>query len=187
MWSVLMSRAFVSESDDVYRDDDIPQIKVPLADGVKNYMTPGGAERIKEELCDLIEKRERLSTEISKEVVGEDSQDREKVISERRHLREIDRRLDYLSTMMDKLEIVDPRNTVSDRVLFGATVTVLEDLKHERVYKIVGVDESDPSEGLISWISPLAKAILLTRVGESVNLTLPKGKTVLKILKIAYI
>jgi transcription elongation factor GreB len=182
-----MSRAFVSESDNVFRDNDIPQIKVPLPDGVKNYMTPEGADRIKEELRDLIEERERLSAEISKKVSREDSQDREKIISERRHLREIDRRVDYLSTMVDKLEIVDIRNTDSDRVLFGATVTVLENLMHERVYKIVGVDESNPSEGLISWISPLAKAILSTRVGESVHLALPKGITVLKILKIAFI
>ncbi len=182
-----MSRAFVSESDDAFRDEDIPQIKVPLPDGVKNYMTPKGADRIKEELRDLIEEREKLSAEISKKVSREDSQDREKVISERRHLREIDRRVDYLSKMVDKLVIVDPRHTNSDRVLFGATVTVLENLIQERVYKIVGVDESNPSEGLISWISPLAKAILSTQVGESVQLILPKGKTVLKILKIAYI
>lgn len=182
-----MSRAFVSESDAEYQDDDVPEIKVPLPPGVRNYMTPEGADRVRAELHDLVHtERPKIAAKLSRTITNTDISDREAMSGNRRRIREIDRRIEYLTKMIDIIEVVTPGRQDPDRVLFGARVKVQEEDGGERVYRIVGVDESSPSEGRISWISPIAKALISAHVGDEVTLRLSGGNTKLKILNIKY-
>ena len=89
--------------------------------------------------------------------------------------------------MTENIEVVELKKQNPDRVSFGTTVTVLGDDKNKHIYKVVGVDESDPAKGLISWISPLAKAMLSKSIGEVLKVNLPKGESKMKILNIEYI
>ena len=183
-----MSRAFVSESDADFQEDDVPAIKIPLPPGAKNYMTPEGAERMRLELNKLVkDERPKLHARLSHKVTESESLDRETMLRDRRRLREIDRRIEYLTEMTDIIEVVDPAKQDPQRVLFGAAVTVEEEGGSKRVYRIVGVDESNPSEGKVSWMSPVAKAMFRARVGEEVSLKLPDSITKMKILKISYL
>jgi transcription elongation factor GreB len=182
-----MSRAFVSESDAQFQEQDIPPIKVPLSSGVKNYMTPEGAERLREKLAALAGvERPQVAGAITRLTAPAAGLDREELSEQRRRLREIDRRIEYLKTMIARIEVIDPRQQHADRVLFGAKVTVEEPGLQSGSYRIVGIDESDPSAGRISWISPLAKALLGRREGEAVTLKLPDGEKRLRILKVEY-
>ncbi len=92
--------------------------------------------------------------------------DRDEQAVQRRRLREIDRRIEYLSRMLARIEVIDPAAQAGERVLFGARVTVRQEDGGERVYRIVGVDEADPARGQVSWVSPLAKALLGRRPGK---------------------
>jgi transcription elongation factor GreB len=182
-----VSRAFIQESDDSFYEDDIPETKIPLPTGVKNYMTPSGAELLKSELVELkTVGRPRLAAELSRQVSGSIPSQKVDISAERRRLREIDRRINYLSQMVDRLEIVDPERQDPERVLFGASVTVLEGSAKKQTYRIVGIDESDPAKGKVSWISPVAKALISARVGDVVTLKRPGSTSKLKILKIEY-
>jgi transcription elongation factor GreB len=181
-----MSRAFVHESDDDFSADDVPAIKDPLPPGVKNYMTPDGAERIKRELHELNSREHpRLAARVSMAIRQEKGIPKEELGKERRRLREIERRIEYLTLMFNKLEVVDPNKQNPDQVLFGAKVTV-EVCGEQQCYRIVGIDESDPSSGRISWISPLARALLSKKLGETAQLDLPGGTRTYNIKKIEY-
>ena len=181
-----MSRAFVSESDGQFEDEDLPELRNPLPPGAKNYMTPEVAVHLKRELSDLNEQqRPAVVEEISLLSGGTSNPERNAVLAQRKRLREIDRRIAYLSQLLRSLEIVDPRRQDPDRVAFGATVTVEQD-GSERSYQIVGVEESDPAQGRVSWISPIAKALMTKRVGERVALKLPSGESTLTILNVDY-
>jgi transcription elongation factor GreB len=179
-----MSRAFVSETDGDFRDDDAPVVKYPLPPGTKNYMTPEGEARMREELARLAEERSRVAGSLARDVAAKEG-DRERVIAVRKRLREIDRRRQYLSLMMENGEVVVPGSRGTDRVLFGARVTIRED-GVEETYRIVGVDEADPQSGTISWRSPLARALLSKRAGERATLSLPGDVRTLEILRIEY-
>lgn len=182
-----MSRAFVDESDSNIKEDDIPELVIPLPPGVKNYMTPKGAETVKRELQELERTvRPQLASQVSKNVTDGDSVNSDMVVSVRRKMRVIDRRIEYLTKMIERMEIIDPKTQRSYRVRFGAKVTVLENNIDKRVYRIIGVDESNPKKGYISWISPLAKALLSLGTGDAVKIHLPKGETSLKVVKIEY-
>jgi len=182
-----MSRAFLSESNGDFMDDDVPEAKYPLPEGVKNYMTSEGAEKIKTELAVLLNKeRPNIAARLSRTVTEESGVEKEHVLGDRRRLREIDRRIQYLTKMVENLEVVDPKRQDLDRVLFGARVSVLENGRSTKVYRIVGVDESNPPEGRISWFSPIAKALTGKRVGETISLRIPAGEVKLKILRIEY-
>jgi transcription elongation factor GreB len=182
-----MSRAFVSESATQFQEEDVPPIKIPLPPGVKNYMTPEGAERVREELAALAGvERPRVAGTITRLLAPAAFLDRDELSEQRRRLREIDRRIEYLTTMLARIEVIDPLLQQADRVLFGATVTVEEQASQSKIYRIVGIDESDPSAGRISWISPVAKALLGRREGDPVVLKLPYGEKRLRIIKIEY-
>lgn len=181
-----MSRAFVQESDDDFSADDVPAIKDPLPPGVKNYMTPEGAERIKRELNELSSREHpRLAARISKAIRQEKGLPKEELAKERHRLREMERRIEYLTLMFNKLEVVELHNQNPEQVLFGAKVTVAVS-GERKCYRIVGIDESDPQSGRISWISPLARALLSKKVGETTRLELPGGTRTYKIKKIEY-
>jgi transcription elongation factor GreB len=182
-----MSRAFVDESDSNIKEDDIPELVIPLPPGVKNYMTPKGAETVKRELQELEQTvRPQLASQVSKNVTDGDSVNSDLVVSVRRKMRVIDRRIEYLSKMIDRMEVIDPKTQAADCVRFGTTVTVMENGTYKRVFRIVGVDESDPKRGCISWISPIAKSLISRAVGDTVKISLPKGETHFKVAKIDY-
>ena len=104
----------------------------------------------------------------------------------RRRLREMERRMEYLHLMMEKLEVVHSGMQDNDEVHFGARMCLLENNTEKKWYRIVGIDESDPAEGRISWISPLARGILSKRVGDVIQLELPAGGKTYRIIDIQY-
>jgi transcription elongation factor GreB len=105
----------------------------------------------------------------------------------KRRLREIDRRLRFLQRRLDAAEVVDPATQKSDKVLFGATVTVENEQGQEKIYRIVGMDETDVQQGKVSWVSPVGKALLQSSEGDVVLLKTPRGEEELEIISIQYI
>lgn len=182
-----MSKAFVRESDD---DDEVelpPGLQIPA--GAPNYITPAGHARLKSELEDLI-KRERPHVV---EVVawaasnGDRSENGDYIYGKRR-LREIDRRIRFLTKRLENAEIVDPlRQGDNDQVFFGATVTIADADGVENVYTIVGIDEMDVSRGRISWISPLARALIKSREGDSIRFQSLMGIREIDIVAVEYV
>ena len=182
-----MSRAFVAESDSQFQDEEVPEIKIPLPPGAANYMTPAGAERLRAELAALRgEERPRVAGAVTRLSASGAATDRDQLAVQRRRLREIDRRIEYLSRMLARIEVVDPAAQQGERVLFGARVTVQAEDGGRRVYRIVGVDEARPEAGEVSWIAPLARTLLGRRRGDTVLLRLPEGKQKLRILAVEY-
>jgi transcription elongation factor GreB len=155
-----MSRAFVDESASESRENDAPELKIPLPAGAKNYVTPQGAQRLRREIEELL-------------------------ALEQPRLGEVDRRIEYLSRMRVIMEVIPPAASAPDRVVFGTTVTVRDAGGAEKTYRIVGVDESDPAQGWVSWISPLARALVGKRKGEQARVKLPAGEELLTVVAIA--
>lgn len=182
-----MSKAFTKE--DSGDDDDSPDgqnAQVPK--GTKNYITPVGAERLKAELKKLLhEDRPQLVKVIEWAAGNGDRSENGDYIYGKRKLREIDRRIRFLSKRLESHEIVDPTKQNADRVLFGATVTVENEDGSKRTFQIVGIDETDPANGRVSWISPVARSLMNARVGDAVTLQTPQGERELIVLKIQYI
>jgi transcription elongation factor GreB len=182
-----VSRAFIDENESQYNDDQTPELKVPLPPGARNYVTPEGAEKLRRELAALSsEERPRIMAEITRASSVGSSTDKDALAGLRKRLREIDKRVEYLRRMAALMEVVDPRTQSPGRAAFGAVVTVSEQGGGEKAYRIVGVDESDPASGLVSWISPLARALVSRRAGDSVIVKLPAGEKSLTVLKIEY-
>lgn len=182
-----VNKAFTKESDDSSLDTNEPEEIDIIPAGTKNYMTPSGAGKLQDELKKLIyEERPRLVQTVTWAASNGDRSENGDYIYGKRRLREIDRRIRFLTKRLEKTEIIDPVTQKSDKVLFGATVTV-SDGEREMVYIIVGIDETDPAKRKISWISPVGKALLQSQVGDAVVLHTPKGETELEILKIDYL
>ncbi len=181
-----MNKAFTKESDQ--DDDDDVQEPSPLPVGTKNYMTPAGYRRLKEEALHLLDKeRPELVKVITWAASNGDRSENADYIYGKRRLREIDRRIRFLTRRLDNAEVVDPATREpTDQVFFGATVTVADDDGNEKVYSIVGIDEADVSRGRISWISPLARQLLKAREGDTVTVHTPGGEEVLEIVEVAY-
>lgn len=181
-----MNKAFVRESDGDDEEALSPSLKLPP--GSKNYITPAGHARLKEELEQLV-KRERPNVV---EIVawaasnGDRSENGDYIYGKRR-LREIDRRIRFLSKRLDIAEVVDPlRQGDNDQVFFGAQVTIADSGGEENTYTIVGVDEADVMRGRISWISPLARALIKSREGDSIRFQSPVGIREIDILAVVY-
>jgi transcription elongation factor GreB len=185
-----MSKAF-SQEETSFEEDDAPEDASPLPAGARNYMTPGGFARLKGEL-------ERLTTHERPELVatvawaasnGDRSENADYIYGKKR-LREIDRRIRFLIRRLDVAEVVDPAarrdEDNADQVFFGATVTVRGVGGDERTVSIVGIDEIDTARGYISWISPMARALLKAREGENVMLRSPGGVEELEVVAVRY-
>jgi len=169
-----MSKAFTRESDDQPDLTAVPRQTSPLPPGAKNYLTPDGARRLREERDRLVQvERPRLA-------VSPDDKDA------RRKLQVLDQRIRYLAQSLDSAVVVPPPVGVEDRIRFGATVTVKEHGGGESKYRIVGVDEIDIERGWVSWLSPIAKALLNAKLGQRVRFTLPSGEEELEIVGVAY-
>jgi transcription elongation factor GreB len=184
-----VSKAFTKEPDDGDDDDlDLEIASEPgRAAGFKNYITPAGYRRLNQELKKLWEQdRPKLVETISWAASNGDRSENGDYIYGKRKLREIDRRIRFLSKRLDSAVVVDNAGKSHDRVFFGATVTVVGKDDRERTVSIVGVDELDPANGRVSWISPIAKALLKAAVGDVVTLRTPNGTEQLEIVEIRY-
>ena len=182
-----MSKAFTKESDgedDVEHDLDAD---AGLPGGFTNYITPAGRRRLNDEPTRLWKvDRPRLVETIAWAASNGDRSENGDYIYGKRKLREIDRRIRFLSKRLDSAVVVDNAGKDHDRVYFGATVTVADGSGAERTVTIVGVDELDLARGRVSWISPIATALLKASVGDVVVLRTPRGTEELEILAIRY-
>ena len=180
-----MSKAFTRESD-TEDDESEPSVQLPV--GVKNYITPSGYRKLKEELDHLWKvERPALVKTITWAASNGDRSENGDYIYGKKRLREIDRRVRFLRKRMELAEVVDPaQRGECDQIFFGATVTVCDDNGCESTYSIVGVDEADVGSGLISWVSPLARTLLKLREGEVATLRTPIGIQELEILSVSY-
>ena len=158
-----------------------------MSDEVKNYITPGGYRRLQEELARLWKvERPPVVTTVAWAAGNGDRSENADYIYGKRRLREIDRRIRYLSKSLDRAVVVDNSGKALDRVRFGATVTILSQTGDSREVTIVGVDELDSGDARISWRSPLASALLKARVGETVMVRAPRGPERIEVVGIRY-
>ncbi len=179
-----MSKAFVKEESEAPVAAEAATPALP-ADG-KNYMTPEGFARLKAELKQLVEvERPEVVRTVAWAASNGDRSENGDYIYGKRRLREIDRRVRFLIKRLESAEIVDARGRDTDQVFFGATVRV-KGRDGEREVTIVGIDEVDPARGHVSWISPIARALLRARAGDTVTLRTPTGEEALDILEVRY-
>jgi transcription elongation factor GreB len=186
-----MNKAFTRETDDA-DDDDAPDSAPPIPEGTRNYMTPGGFARLKGELDHLVGvERPELVATISWAAGNGDRSENGDYIYGKKRLREVDRRIRFLVRRLDRAEVVDPAtragNEDDDRVYFGATVDVVNARGESRTVSIVGVDEIDTARGYISWVSPMARALIKAREGDTVTLQTPGGAEELEIASVRYL
>ncbi len=182
-----MNKAFVREDDG---DDELdpPEPDEGGAAAPRNYVTPDGHARMKAELLHLLDvERPEVVRVVSWAASNGDRSENGDYLYGKKRLREIDRRIRFLTKRLDRAEVVDPsQHAGNDQVFFGATVTYLQSDGVERTVTIVGIDEVDPLNGRISWISPVAKALIRAREGDTVSLATPAGRMELEILEVAY-
>lgn len=183
-----MSKAFTKESDT--EDDDLdltPQAETETVPGAKNYITPAGYQRLRDEFSALWEvERPKLVDIVSWAAGNGDRSENGDYQYGKKRLREVDRRIRFLSKRLENAEVVHSAGQDHDRVFFGATVTYADRAGQERIVSIVGTDEVDPARGRISWISPVAKALIKSREGDTVTLRTPGGVEELEILEVRY-
>lgn len=182
-----MSKAFVKESDDE-DDDDLGPEAVSLPAGTKNYMTKQGYQRLRAELTHLMnEERPSVVQVVSWAASNGDRSENGDYLYGKKRLREIDRRMRFLTKRLEKAEVVDPSQQPNkDQIFFGATVVYSDKAGEEFRVTIVGVDEAEPLQGCISWISPVARALLKAREGDTVTLRTPAGVDELDVLEVIY-
>ena len=184
-----MSKAFTKETDQ--DDDDGDEGPSPLPVGAKNYITPGGHQRLKDEFQYLLKKdRPAVTAAVSWAAKNGDRSENADYQYGKRRLREIDRRLRFLTKRLDIAEVVDPAlprdEEIAGQVFFGATVTYAHANGDEKTITIVGIDEIDLKRNHISWISPLARALMKARAGDCVTLRAPGGVEELDVLEVRY-
>lgn len=182
-----MSKAFTKDTDAEAEDDE--DIADPLPAQVKNYMTPTGFATLQAELRSLLYTERPKIVEIVAWAAGNgDRSENGDYIYGKRRLREIDRRVRYLTKRLESAEVVEPeRQQHLKQVFFGATVTYAREDDSEVTVTLVGIDEADASLGKISWLSPVATALLKAKVGDIVELRTPAGREPLEVLSIRYI
>ncbi len=178
-----MSKAFVREDSETPEE---PLEAPPLAAGGKNYMSPAGFARLKAELRELVEvERPAVVKTVSWAASNGDRSENGDYIYGKRRLREIDRRVRFLIKRLENAEVVNSSGRDSDQVFFGARVTFK--VKDEtRVVTILGLDEVDPAHGIVSWVSPIARALIKAREGDTVTLRTPGGEEKLEIMEVSY-
>jgi transcription elongation factor GreB len=182
-----MSKAFTRETD---TDDDEDVGELPaVPSGGKNYITPQGYARLRAELMQLMdEERPKVVEVVHWAASNGDRSENGDYIYGKKRLREIDRRIRFLTKRLEIAEVTDPSlHHGRDQVFFGATVTYSEeDTGVERTVTILGIDEADSAQGQVSWISPIARALLKAREGDVVKLVTPAGAKDVEVLKVAY-
>ncbi|TDM04829.1 MAG: transcription elongation factor GreB [Ideonella sp. MAG2] len=181
-----MSKAFTKEPEG--DDDDEGGALPPLPAGSKNYMTPAGYARLRDELLNLIDnERPRIVEIVHWAASNGDRSENGDYLYGKKRLREIDRRIRFLTKRLDVAEVVDPSaHHGSDQIYFGATVTYANGKGEERTITIKGIDEVDHLAGEVSWIAPIARALLKAREGDEVQLMTPGGLETLEVLEVRY-
>lgn len=184
-----MNKAFVKEGEGSDEDDEVPA-GVRLPPGTRNYMTRRGYEALRSELDHLVRtERPKMVETVAWAASNGDRSENGDYIYGKKRLREIDRRIRFLIKRIESAEVVDPADQRGmDQVFFGATVTIadVED-GDEQTWQIVGVDEADASSGRISWISPLARALLKAREGDAVRFVSPAGPREVEVVEVRYV
>lgn len=182
-----MNKAFTKEPEGDDDDDDSPGLP-PLPAGTKNYMTPEGYKRLREELMSLLDvERPKVVEVVSWAAKNGDRSENGDYLYGKKRLREIDRRIRFLTKRLDIAEVADPSaHHGNDQVFFGATVTYANGQGDERTITIKGIDEADNLQGEVSWIAPIARALLKARVGDEVSLVTPGGLERLEVLEVSY-
>jgi transcription elongation factor GreB len=180
-----MSKAFTKETDN---DDDEPEQPASFTDDLKNYVTPEGYKDLQDELRQLLKEERPKIVEIVRWAAGNgDRSENGDYIYGKKRLREIDRRMRYLTKRIESAEIVDQKLQKNlTQVFFGATVRYMEENGAEKTVKIVGIDEADLTKDKISWISPVARALIKAEVGDTVELKTPALTEKLKVILIMY-
>src|SRR3954468_6404810 len=182
-----MSKAFVKDDAEETDTPEAADAAVPpLPPGSKNYITPAGFARLQAEKKQLLEvdRPEVVKTVAWAAALGDRSENADYIYGKRR-LREIDRRVRFLIKRLEAAEIVHSAGRETDQVFFGATIR-MKSGSGERTVTIVGMDEGEPSKGRVSWISPIAKALLKAREGDAVTLRTPAGEERLEIIEVSY-
>ena len=178
----------MKEGEGADEDDEIP-VAVRLPPGSKNYMTRRGYEALRSELDRLVRvERPKLVETVAWAASNGDRSENGDYIYGKKRLREIDRRIRFLIKRIESAEVVDPEDQRGiDQVFFGATVTIADvENGDEQTWQIVGVDEADASSGRISWISPLARALLKAREGDAVRFMSPAGAREVEVVEVRY-
>lgn len=180
-----MSKAFTKETDNEPDDTDEPD---PLPRQSKNYVTPRGLALLQAEYKQLLhDERPKMVEVVSWAAGNGDRSENGDYIYGKKRLREIDRRLRYLTKRLDSAELVDPeRQKGLDKVFFGATVTYVREDDSEHTVTLVGIDEADATHGNISWTAPVARALMKKQVGDTAELYLPDGAETIEVLGITY-
>lgn len=182
-----MSKAFTKESDAQADDDEGPALP-PIPAGSRNYMTPAGYARLRGELLDLIDnERPKIVEVVHWAASNGDRSENGDYLYGKKRLREIDRRIRFLTKRLEIAEVADPSvHQGSDQVFFGATVTYAVPDGVERTITIKGIDEADNLQAEVSWISPVARALLKARVGDEVTLLTPQGPQTIEVIEVRY-
>ena len=180
-----MSKAFTRESDG---EDEEPYGLPPIPAGGKNYITPAGYARIRAELFELIDHERPKVVEVVHWAAGNgDRSENGDYLYGKKRLREIDRRLRFLTKRLEIAEVTDPSvHHGSDQVFFGATVTYLDEADVTRTVTIMGIDEADSLKAQVTWVSPIARALLKAREGDVVKLVTPVGVQEIEVLSVHY-
>jgi len=182
---VLMNKAFTKESDDA-DEDDLPLPAQPA--GARNYITRAGYARLRGELLDLIDnERPKVVEAVHWAASNGDRSENGDYIYGKKRLREIDRRLWFLTKRLEIAEVIDPSvHHGSDQIFFGASVTYVDDANTVRTLTILGIDEADSSQGQVSWVSPIARTLLKARVGDVLQLVTPAGVVEIEVTGVQY-
>ena len=179
-----MSKAFTRESDSEEDEVGLP----PLPAGGKNYITPKGYATMRAELFELIDnERPKVVDIVHWAASNGDRSENGDYIYGKKRLREIDRRIRFLTKRLEIAEVTDPTvHFGKDQVFFGATVTYIEEAGDERTVTILGIDEADSLKGEVTWISPVARALIKAREGDVVKLVTPLGVQEVEVLRVQY-
>ena len=180
-----MSKAFTKESDDA-DDEELQLPALPL--GGKNYITPPGYQRLRDELLQLIDvDRPQVVEVVHWAASNGDRSENGDYLYGKKRLREIDRRIRFLTRRLEIAVVTEPSlHHGNDQVFFGATVRYVDDLDVERTATIVGIDEADSSAGQVSWVSPIARTLLKARVGDVLRLPMPERVAEIEVLHVQY-
>jgi len=180
-----MSKAFVKESE---LEEELPPLAAPEAPPAKNYVTPAGYARLKAELRQLVEvERPEVVRTVAWAASNGDRSENGDYLYGKKRLREIDRRVRFLIKRLEGATVVDNSGRDDEQVFFGARVSVRSAGGEERTVTIVGADEVDAARGRVSWHSPVARALLKARAGDTVRLETPGGAEQLEILDVQYL
>lgn len=183
-----MSKAFTRESDSGTDDDEDGAGLPALPAGTRNYITPTGYARLRAELLALIDtERPQIVEVVHWAALNGDRSENGDYLYGKKRLREIDRRIRFLTKRMEIAEITEPSvHHGSDQVFFGATVTYADAAGLARSVRIVGIDEADSARGEVSWVSPIARTLLKAREGDELTLITPQGPVLIEVMEVRY-